>query len=256
MFKHAPRLKKIAMTSKRPARSGYTLVVCEKPDAARRVAEALSSGPPSEFKEKGVSAYRAYDGLGKSYVVCAASGHLFGPADTVKSRRVYPAFDLEWFPLEALAGQKSRFVSGRIRAIASLAGEADRFVNACDLDVEGEAIGYNILRYACGGRHSSALRAKFSSLTKDDVVDAFREENLVPMDGRAGAGRLRHSLDFFWGVNLSRALTEPLVGGRVFRTVSMGRVQGPALNFVVEREGGRRIRADPFLESAREIQER
>ena len=37
---------------------GYTLVVCEKPDAARRVAEALSLGAPEVFSVGDVPVFR------------------------------------------------------------------------------------------------------------------------------------------------------------------------------------------------------
>ena len=159
-------------------------------------------------------------------MVCAATGHLYGVSDTVKDRRVYPVLDLEWFPLAATRDKARDQVSSRIRAIRSLSAEADGFVNACDFDIEGETIGYNILRYACGGRETSALRAKFSSLTKEEVEEAFRDDRMGSTDGLAKAGRLRHSIDFIWGVNLSRALSESLRTGYSFRTVSIGRVQG------------------------------
>ena len=217
---------------------GYTLVICEKPDAARRVAEALSSGAPEVFREGGIPAFRLEDYEGKKYVVCAAMGHLYGISDTVKDRRVYPALDLEWYPLGAISDKAARLVASRIRAIRSLSEQASAFVNACDFDVEGETIGFNVLRYACGGKEASASRARFSSLTKEEVIDAFSERRLGTTDGQAKAGRLRHAIDFVWGVNLSRALSESLRTGYSFRTVSIGRVQGPALNFVVEREAG------------------
>ena len=44
-------------------------------------------------------------------------------------------------------------------------------------------------------------------------------------------------IDFVWGVNLSRALSQaPLGSGHRYRTVSAGRVQGPTLGFLVQRE--------------------
>lgn len=212
------------------------MVVCEKPDAARRVAEALSSGTPEEFTAGGVPAFRL-DGVdGKRYVVCAAIGHLYGISDTVKDRRVYPALDLEWFPLGAISPKTSKMVSTRIRSIQGLASQASLFVNACDFDAEGETIGYNILRYACGGKDAVASRARFSALTKEEVVRAFDGSRMGSTVGLARAGRLRHAIDFIWGVNLSRALSEPLRTGYSFRTVSIGRVQGPTLDFVVEKE--------------------
>ena len=185
----------------------------------------------------GVPAFRLEDARGRRYVVCAAMGHLYGISDTVKDRRVYPVLDLEWFPLGATQrqGRPARSRAGSEPSGASLK-EADGFVNACDFDIEGETIGYNILRYACGGREASALRARFSALTKEEVVEAFSDDRLGSTDGLAKAGRLRHVIDFIWGVNLSRALSESLRTGYSFRTVSMGRVQGPTLNFVVEKE--------------------
>jgi DNA topoisomerase-1 len=224
-------------SGRKPAVSGgYTLVICEKPDAARRVAEALSSGVPETFRVGDIPAFRLESPEGKRYVVCAAMGHLFGISETVKDRRVYPALDLEWFPLGAISDKAGRLVSSRIRAIRSLSEGASDFVNACDFDIEGETIGYNVLRYACGGKEASASRARFSALTKEEVVKAFESGNMTPSDGLARAGRLRHAIDFVWGVNLSRALSESLRTGYSFRTVSIGRVQGPTLAFVVERE--------------------
>src|SRR4029077_2116472 len=225
-----------ASTRRRAGPGGYTLVICEKPDAARRVAEALASRPPETFKGGGVPACRLRDLGGKRSVVCAAAGHLYGVSDTVKDRRVYPVLDLEWFPLGAINDKAARFVSSRIRAITRLSDDATAFVNACDFDIEGETIGYNILRYACGGKEASASRARFSALTKEEVVEAFKDDKLGSTGSIARAGRLRHVIDFFWGVNLSRALSESLRTGHGFRTVSIGRVQGPTLNFVVERE--------------------
>ena len=231
-----PTSRARSASPKRSGLSGHTLVICEKPDAARRVAEALSTGAPEVFKVGGVPVFRLEDSRGRRYVVCAAIGHLYGVSDTVKDRRVYPVLDLEWFPLGATQDKAAYQVSSRIRAIRSLSEEAVGFVNACDFDIEGETIGYNILRYACGGREASAMRAKFSALTKEEVVEAFRDDRLGSTGGLAKAGRLRHVIDFIWGVNLSRALSESLRTGYSFRTVSMGRVQGPTLNFIVEKE--------------------
>ena len=191
-------------SSRRVGFGVYTLVICEKPDAARRVADALSSGAPEIFRVGDVPAFRLEDEGGRRYVICAAMGHLYGISDTVKDRRVYPALDLEWFPLGTVSDKAAKLVSSRIRAIRSLSDEASAFVNACDFDIEGETIGYNILRYACGGKESSASRAKFSSLTKEEVVEAFNGSRPGSTDALARAGRLRHAIDFVWGVNLSR----------------------------------------------------
>ena len=51
------------------------------------------------------------------------------------------------------------------------------------------------------------------------------------------SGRTRHEVDWLYGINLSRALTlsAKYWSGKYF-TLSTGRVQGPTLQFLVERE--------------------
>ena len=66
---------------------------------------------------------------------------------------------------------------------------------------------------------------------------AFREAKPQAGAGLARAGRTRHFIDFVWGVNLSRVLSQSVLSsGHGYRTVSMGRVQGPTLAFLVKRE--------------------
>ncbi|HZW85022.1 MAG TPA: DNA topoisomerase, partial [Nitrososphaerales archaeon] len=214
---------------------GYTLVICEKPDAARRVSEALSDGAATSYSLEGTTVFRFSRGK-EDFVVCSAQGHIFGVSDPADERSVYPVFDVEWYPADSVdPGEKG--AARRISAVRKLSAGAASFVNACDFDVEGETIGFNILRYACGRREGSAKRARFSTLTKEELVRAFDEAAPQPDQGLAKAGRTRHVVDFVWGVNLSRILSQSAqVPGMKYRTVSIGRVQGPTLGFLVERE--------------------
>lgn len=215
--------------------SGYTLVVCEKPDAAKRVSESLSGGTATSAMVHGVTVFRFRFG-GEDFVVCAAQGHLYAVSDPLVGRSVYPVFDVEWYGND-LVEKDGAGAARRIAAIKELAKGADRFVNACDYDVEGETIGFNILHYTCGRKEDRALRAKFSTLTKEDLVRAFGELERPRGRGMAEAGRARHVIDFAWGVNLTRALSQSaLMSSQRYRTVSVGRVQGPTLGFVVDRE--------------------
>src|SRR5208282_2522650 len=51
------------------------------------------------------------------------------------------------------------------------------------------------------------------------------------------AGMCRHEVDWLFGINLSRALTQSaLKASHRYSTLSTGRVQGPTMRFVVERE--------------------
>jgi DNA topoisomerase I len=205
----------------------YTLVVCEKPAAARRIAQAL--GEPTESRPGGISIFEVKNGR-HHYKICTALGHLYGLTDVTKNRNVYPVFDLEWAPVA-----KNPKVDRAINVISELAKDASSFVHACDYDQEGEVIGYSILQYACGDKYAEALRAKFSTLTDEEIRDSFA--NLTkPNCGLAEAGRSRHMLDFIYGVNLSRALVRSFKSVGRYRNLSIGRVQGPTLAFAVNRE--------------------
>jgi DNA topoisomerase-1 len=217
----------------------YTLVVCEKPDAARRIAHALG-----DAKETGASVFDV-SFQGKHFKICSASGHLYSVSDATRNRSVYPVLDLEWAPIEE-KGRGAR-VSRIISTISKLAQGADSFVHACDYDQEGEVIGYSILQYACGNRYAEAKRAKFSTLTDDEIAESF-SNLLKPSAGLAEAGRSRHVLDFIYGVNLSRALAQSFKAGNgSYRNLSIGRVQGPTLAFAADREREIRLHVpDPY----------
>jgi DNA topoisomerase-1 len=183
----------------------------------------------------GVKVFR-FTSQGEDMVVCSAQGHVYAISDPFKERTVYPVFDVEWYPSN-LVEERNASAARRIGVIREFARGATKFVNACDFDAEGETIGFNVLRYACGGKETEALRARFSTLTKDDVVAAFKQARPQPEQGPTRVGRARHFIDFVWGVNLSRVLSQSaLNSGHRYRTISMGRVQGPTLAFLVERE--------------------
>ena len=211
----------------------YSLVICEKPNAARQIANALGDDIKS-VRVLGVEVFSIMS-EGKRYLICSASGHLYSLAN-VGRRSIFPVYDVGWVAKHEVE-RKSQYITRRIDAIREIAGNAHEFINACDFDQEGETIGYNILKYACAGREASALRAKFSTLTGDELRQAFKNAKQGLGGRMAEAGRTRHVIDFLYGVNLSRALSEAfLSSGRGYRTMSIGRVQGPTLAFVMDRE--------------------
>lgn len=78
---------------------------------------------------------------------------------------------------------------------------------------------------------------KFSTMTEKELRLAFQKLDSNPEFPLVDAGKCRHELDWLYGINLSRLLTESaLRQGRGYATLSTGRVQGPTLGFVVERE--------------------
>lgn len=211
----------------------YILTICEKPDAARRIARAIGKDGFREERIDGVDVYVSKHDK-KTYVVCSALGHLYTLEDPTSKRHVYPIFDVEWIPLSHKKGSR---IARILSVIGRLAKGASHFVNACDFDQEGEVIGYNILKYACNNKHDNAFRAKFSTLTDNELRYAFENMNQGTGKGLADAGRTRHMLDFIYGVNLSRALSQSVYkSNKHFRNLTIGRVQGPTLSFVVDRE--------------------
>lgn len=217
-----------------PNISGYTLVICEKADASKRIASALSDKFKT-YTSNGTQIYLVENDK-KKYIICSALGHLYGLGTSRKKRDVFPIFDLMWFPLSQIDTDK-KIVWNRIQTISSLSNRASAFVNACDYDTEGSIIGRNIIKYSCNADISKVLRAKFSTLTKEELSEAFENLKVGIDDGLARAGITRHIIDYMWGINLSRILISALQhsassGG----SISTGRVQGPTLKFIVDRE--------------------
>ncbi|VVC00894.1 Reverse gyrase 1 [uncultured archaeon] len=206
------------------------LVICEKPNAAEKVAAAIGNGKAVRKNAGGVG-YWETERDGEKIVVVSAVGHLYTLKQVGKGWH-YPVFDVEWAPsfeVEDKAGYQKPYVD----AIKKLASSADEYVCACDFDTEGSLIGYNILRFACGSERGS--RMKFSTLTREDLESAWLERGGLDLEN-ALAGEARHILDWYYGINLSRALMASLrsAGGR--QVMSIGRVQGPALAILAKKE--------------------
>jgi len=210
----------------------YELIITEKPKAAEKIASALSHGKMIKESYKKVPYYKITRGK-KDIVVCCAVGHLFGLAEKDKKGWVYPVFEIEWVPaFEQNNG--SKFTKNYIDVIKKASKDANSFTIACDYDVEGELIGFNVLRFIC--KQKDAQRMKFSTLTKQDLITAYEKKSKTIDHRLASAGETRHELDWYYGINLSRALTSAIKSAGFFKVLSSGRVQGPALKIIVDRD--------------------
>ncbi len=208
------------------------LIITEKPKSAQRVAEALADGKPVKKGEKGVYYYEVTRGR-KDIIVACAVGHLFGISEKQKKGLKYPVFDVEWKPLYEI-DKDAAFSKKYFDVIKKLSKQADTFTIACDYDIEGSVIGMNIIRLIC--KQKDARRMKFSTLTKPDLVNAYENASKNLDWGQAIAGETRHNLDFYYGINLSRALIASIKKAGMFKILSIGRVQGPALKIIVDKE--------------------
>jgi DNA topoisomerase-1 len=119
-------------------------------------------------------------------------------------------------------------------AIEKLVKGASEYVSACDYDIEGSTIAWNIIRFI--GKAKDGKRMKFSTLTDEDIIEAYSKASPHLDFPQIEAGLTRHTLDFLWGINLSRALTLALEKANGYWTLSVGRVQGPTLKLLEERE--------------------
>lgn len=228
---------------------GYTLIIAEKPDAARRIAEAIADKKP-KIVRRNEAKYYEFTVNGKKHICVPAVGHLFvlSPVKDKNSKGWnYPVFDFHWIP--TYYRKETSWTKKYFENIQELVKNASEFVDAADVDTEGEVLLYNILRFIC--KVKDAKRMKFSTLTKDELVEAYKNMSPHIMLPMVESGLTRHTLDALWGFNLTRALTLALknYAQKGFSILSTGRVQGPTLAMLLERELDiRKFKPTPFWE--------
>jgi len=209
-------------------KNGYELIITEKPQAAMKISSALGKSKKRDFK--GIPYYEV-DREGNKIIVACAVGHLFTLTQKT-SGAIVPTFDIDWVPNYMV--RKKDFTKKYLDTLSKLAKEAGSVTVATDFDVEGEVIGWNVVRFVCGQKNAN--RMKFSTLTTKELNKAYDEKLPHMKWGQAYAGETRHHLDWFYGINLSRALMNAIKTTGKFKIMSIGRVQGPALNLIVKRE--------------------
>jgi len=209
-------------------KNGYELIITEKPQAAAKIAKALGKAVQ---KNNSKVAYYEVDRNGNDLVVACAVGHLFTLKQKEPGQKI-PVFDIEWIP--NYIARKKDFTKRYYDTILKLVKNAGSLTVATDYDIEGEVIGLNIVKFICGQK--DANRMKFSTLTEKELNDSYENKSKNIDWGQAIAGETRHYLDWFYGINLSRALMNSIKTTGKFRIMSIGRVQGPALNLIVKKE--------------------
>lgn len=229
-------------TKKKTANANSVLIITEKPQAAEKIAAALSGNKDDKIKEKNGVSYYQFNRDGKSFLVGCAAGHLFGIKQTV-ARASFPSFEVAWVPNYETKG--GEYTKKYYDVLKKLSNESSEVIVATDYDIEGEVIGWNVVRFIC--KRNDAKRMKFSSLTKDELEKSWNNIKPEINWGEAYAGETRHYLDWFYGINLSRGLMRALSKTGQFRILSMGRVQGPALNIIYERDTEiKNFKPEPF----------
>src|SRR3990167_1979284 len=215
------------------ATSNYTLIVTEKPSAAKSIADALATGKVEKKREDNSRAvWYEFTINKKKFITVPAVGHLFTLKQSDKGWN-YPTFNVEWIP-SFKASRFASFSEPYFKNLEKFSKNATDVIIATDYDDEGEVIGYNILRFLC--KKENAKRTKFSTMTKAELTESFKNmeklnKNLIE------AGLARHYLDWYWGINLTIALTLAIKNhAKRFRILSTGRVQGPTLHMLAKHE--------------------
>ena len=115
----------------------HEIIICEKPKAAEKIAQAISPNVKKRKYNKKVS-YWEIEEENKKITVLSAVGHLYSLTPVNPKSKVF--FDLEWAPLYEIDKTK-KYTRDYVYAIKKFSKDADKFIHACDYDIEGTLIG-------------------------------------------------------------------------------------------------------------------
>jgi DNA topoisomerase-1 len=220
-----------------------TVMIGEKPKVTSRIANAL--GDYDVENNRGVKNY-IIETDDRKIIIAPAVGHIFN-LEEQEDGWDYPVFEVEWEPIFQ-NNDGSDYVKKYYNNLKDQIEKADDYINACDFDIEGSTIGGVILKEMADAPPERIQRMRFSTLTPSDLQDAF--DNLTEFDaGMTNAGVTRHILDFYYGVNVSRALMQAVRENDRYKTLSTGRVQGPTLKVLADKEREiQKFEPDPYWE--------
>src|SRR5262245_39310594 len=231
------------------------LIVTEKNNSAKKIAEILSGGTAKEGASYKTPYYEWSDDHG-DHMTIGLKGHVLNPAFPESYNNWQETNPRDLIDAELIKEPTDKNV---VRALKKVAKDADDLVIATDYDREGELIGLEALQEIVESNPNLASsdgngevgkgvkRARYSALTKGEIEQAFNnlDELSLPL---ANAGAARQDMDLIWGATLTRAVS---MATRRFGSnfLSVGRVQSPTLGLIVQRELERRAHEpEPFWE--------
>ncbi len=141
------------------------------------------------------------------------------------------------FTYVPIAAKQKKTISELRQAIRA----ADEIYIATDPDREGEAIAWSIWKLVPRGKQGKVKRIAFNAITREDVMRGLGNPRQIDMN-LVHAQQARRAMDRVIGYILSPEASRHL-GGKY----SVGRVQSPAVNLVVERNNEiEAFRPEPF----------
>ncbi|MGH3086977.1 MAG: DNA topoisomerase I [Rubrobacteraceae bacterium] len=213
------------------------LIISEKANTAKKIAQFLAEGEVKEGKHRSVP-HHTFTWQDEETMSIGLKGHILNPE--------YPEEYSNWQKIEPSSLIDAEIIKpvsekGVANAVKSLSKKAESVIIATDFDREGELIGVEALSLVFDANPElvdHVQRARFSALTKGEVTRAFDE--LVEVSKElADAGEARQDIDLIWGATLTRWVSRATKRyGPAF--LSVGRVQSPTLVLIAERELERR----------------
>ena len=200
------------------------LIIAEKPELARAIAEAI---PGTKNKKDG------YIEVGE-YCVTWAAGHLLKLYDPQDYDEKYKKWDLSDLPIN-FENWKKKIIDGKgklVSNIKKLIKDADEVINAGDPDDEGQLLIDEIIQYL--NYKGKVSRILINDNNTESIKKAFTKiESNEKYKSLGVAAEARSIADLLVGVNLTRFFTLYNNTGNV---LSIGRVQTPTLAMVVNRD--------------------
>ncbi|MCH7759709.1 type I DNA topoisomerase, partial [Patescibacteria group bacterium] len=117
-----------------------------------------------------------------------------------------------------------------VTRIKKAAQKADKIYLATDEDREGEAISWHLAQIIKSVTDQPLIRISFHEITKEAIKESLKNPREINQN-LFKAQQSRRILDRLVGYELS-----PLLWKKLFKGLSAGRVQSPALRLIVERE--------------------
>ncbi len=206
------------------------LYLCEKPSQARDIAAVLGDGSRITTRE---GSHRIAPDIAVTWCI----GHLYELASPEDYDPALKDWRMETLPMIPSAWKLKPRKQGasQIRAIRSLLQQASEVVIATDPDREGEVIAREVLdEMIYRGPVNRLLLSALDPASIRKGLAAIRPGRETQSLYYAGLGRAR--ADWLVGMSLSRAWTLAGRAGGMRGTLSIGRVQTPTLNLVVQRD--------------------
>jgi DNA topoisomerase-3 len=210
------------------------LIIAEKPSLGRTIAGALGGG------RKGNGCITSDD-----WTVTWAFGHMYEQAmpdsylsdnvpTTQKGTKVWRLEDLPIIPQRWILNPRDD-AKQQLNIIAGLLKNATEVTHAGDPDREGQLLVDEILLEMRW--HGTTQRVWLQDLTQDGIRKAFK--HIRPNKDYRGlyeAAVSRSRCDWLLGMNVTRAFTLCYQKAGGDGVISVGRVQTPTLNLIVERD--------------------